>query len=351
MMAAMQSPQTPEYSHPNTHNDILDPNTKTLIKICKMKRGDDEIFQPKVIAAGTERELQIFHQLPALPVLYSDTSPDGDKEKFNKSIEQAVNTLTLVQGNDFSNVRRGMPTLEKDQQEAFDVLEKMHKDLLIAAYNSDDVKCSGKAKAKSKALKILKKNAIEEIAAKLRKKEKSPESDIQKKAKEAYKKVKHSPEEIKATALHIYLEDSHDSGMKEITYTDNGEEKTSMALKIKRKVRGMRTVEEEIDGEVVKKRKLVPTPPVFHKPTPTGQYHEKKMGNYIQRGTLLKVRVRRSFFSSPMMYGSNMTFDKDVVILCEKKKRARKAESKPVAYFQDQDDDEPSSKRARSSSE
>ena len=123
-----------------------------------------------------------------------------------------------------------------------------------------------------------------------------------------------------------------------------------MALKIKRKVRGMRTVEEDIDGEIVKKRKLVPTPAIFHKPTPTAQYVEKKPGNYIQRGTLLKFRVRRSFFSSPMMYGTNMTYDKDVIILCESKKRQRKAESTPVAYFEDQDD-EPDTKRTRSDSE
>jgi len=161
------------------------------------------------------------------------------------------------------------------------------------------------------------------------------------------KKSKYSEEEIKATALHVYLEDSHDSGMKEVTYTDNGEEKTEMSLKIKRKVRGFRQVEEEIDGQLVKKRKLVPTPPVFHKPTPTAEYHEKKYANYVPRGTLLMFRVRRSFFSSPMMYGTNLTFDKDVVVLCESKKRERTQTSKPVEFFEDQDD-EPDYKRARS---
>ena len=345
-MAAMASEQT----HPNTHNELLDPNTKTEIRICKMKRGDDEICQPRILAAGTERELQIFLRLPALSVLYSDTGPNGDAEKFNKSPEQAVNSFTLTKGCKFSKVTAAMPALSNEQDEAFGSLEQMHKNLLIAAFKNAEVKCSGKAKAKAKALKILKKASMDEIVAKLRKKEKSSESDIQKKAKEAYKKVKHSQEEIEATALHVYLEDSHDAGMKELTYTDNGEEKTDMVLKIKRKCRGMRTVEETIDGEVVKKRKLVPTPPIFHKGTQTGEYYEKKVGDYVPRGTLLQFRVRRSFFSSPMMYGSNLTFDKDVTILCENKKRSRKAVSKPAVFFEDQDD-EPDMKRSRTDSE
>jgi len=340
-----------EKTTPNTHNELLDPNTKTVIRMCKIKRGDDELVQPKVVADIADRDLQVYMRLCAFQVLYSDTSANGDQEKFNKSPEQAVNGMTLIPGVPFENVKRGMPNLEQDQHETLEVLEKMHKDLLIAAFTNEDVKCSGKVKAKQKALKILKKASIEEITAKLRKKKDAgSESDIQKKAKEAYKKVKHSPEEIEATALHVYLEDAHDAGMKEVTFTDNGEEKTEMALKIKRKVRGMRTVEENIDGEVVKKRKLVPTPPVFHKSTPTGEYYEKKYGDFIPRGTLMQFRVRRSFYTSPMSYGTNMTFDKDVTILCETKKRARKAVSKPAIYFEDADE-EPDTKRARSSSE
>jgi len=348
MAAAMDVEKTT----PNTYNELLDPNTKTVIKICKIRRGDDEIYQPKVIAAGTEKEFQIYQRLPAMSTLYSDTSANGDQEKFSKSPEQAANTFTLLPDNKFPKVAVGMPNLAKEQQEAFDKLEQMHKDLLIAAFKAPEVKCSGKVRAKVKALKILKKASMDEIVAKLRKKKDAgSETDIQKKAKEAYKKVNHSPEEIEATALHVYLEDSHDAGMKEITYTDNGEEKTQMSLKIKRKVRGMRTVEKNIDGEIVKKRELVPTPPVFHKGLPTGEYYEKKYNDYVPRGTLLQFRVRRSFYSSPMSYGTNMSFDKDITILCETKKRSRKTVYKPAVYFEDADDDEPVSKRARSDSE
>lgn len=306
MMEAMPT------TKPNTYNDIFD--TETKIKVCATKRGDDEIFQPKLLAESSEKDIQIYLRLPAMQVLYSDTSPDGDKEKFNKSVEQACNTFTLTRGNKFSNVKRGMPNLESDQEKAFQKLEQIHKDLLVAAFNDDKVKCSGKDKAKKKA---------------------------KKKAKTIGKEEKRtlSEEEIQKLALKIYIEDSHDSGMKETTWTDEGEEKCEVALKIKRKCYGMRNVEE--DGET--KRKLVRVPPVFHKSTPTGEYYEKKYESYIARGTLAIFRVRRSFFSSPMMYGTNLTFDKDVIILCETKKRKRTVETKPVMYFEDQEDD----KRAR----
>ena len=341
-----------EKTTPNTHNELLDANTKTVIRMCKIKRGDDELVQPKVVADIPDRDLQVYLRLPALQVLYSDTTANGDQEKFNKSPEQACNSFTVLKGCKFSNVKRGMPTLEQDQEETFDALEKMHKDLLIAAFTCSGRQVLWESQGKGKSAQDPEENvSMEEITAKLRKKKDAgSESDIQKKAKEAYKKVKHSPEELEATALHVYLEDAHDAGMKEITFTDDGEEKTEMALKIKRKVRGMRTVEENIDGEIVKTRKLVPTPPVFHKSTPTGDYYEKKYGDYVPRGTLLQFRVRRSYYTSPMSYGTNMTFDQDVTILCETKARKRKAVSKPAIYFEDADD-EPDNKRARSSSE
>jgi len=161
MAAAMDVEKTT----PNTYNELLDPNTKTVIKICKIRRGDDEIYQPKVIAAGTEKEFQIYQRLPAMSTLYSDTSANGDQEKFSKSPEQAANTFTLLPDNKFPKVAVGMPNLAKEQQEAFDKLEQMHKDLLIAAFKAPEVKCSGKVRAKVKALKILKKASVDEIVA------------------------------------------------------------------------------------------------------------------------------------------------------------------------------------------
>ncbi|MBP01961.1 MAG: hypothetical protein CMM25_04000 [Rhodospirillaceae bacterium] len=308
MMEAMPT------TNPNTYNDILDENTNTKIKVCSMRRGDDEIFAPKVLAAGTDKDINLYLRLPAMSVLWSDTTPDGDKEKFSKSNEQACNTFTLVQGNKFSSVKRGLPNLEEDQKKAFDIIQQQHVDLLTAAFRNDKVKCSGKDKAKKKAKKKAKTITKEE-------------------------KREISEEELAEIALKIYIDDSHDSGMKETTWTDNGEEHCEISLKVKRKCYGMRDVEKQVDGEKVKKRELIRVPPVFHKPTPTGEYYEKKYESFIQRGTLAIFRVRRNFYSSPMMYGSNLTFDKDVIIMCESKKRSRAAETKPVMYFEDADDE------------
>ena len=48
-----------------------------------------------------------------------------------------------------------------------------------------------------------------------------------------------------------------------------------------------------------------------------------------------------------MMYGSNLTFDKDIVVLCEPKKRKTTPVSKPVVFFEDEDTEVPSPKKQR----
>ena len=89
------------------------------------------------------------------------------------------------------------------------------------------------------------------------------------------------------------------------------------------------------------------TTPVFHRGTITGEYYEKKYGDYVPRNTLLIPRVRRNFYSTPMMYGSNLTFDKDIVVMCEPKKRKSAPVSKPVVFFEDEDEEESSPKKQR----
>ena len=128
MMAATMA--VPKQLTPNTHNELLDANTKTVIRMCKIKRGDDELVQPKVVADIPDRDLPVFLRLPALPALYSDTSPNGDQEKFNKSPEQAVNSFTLIRGCKFRTssaeclisrkIRRKRLTFLKDAQGSFD---------------------------------------------------------------------------------------------------------------------------------------------------------------------------------------------------------------------------------------
>ena len=309
--------QQQEATQPSTYNEILE--TEYECKIVEGKRGDETTFTPKILAKGSD--YNVFLRTVALSTLYSNLGQDGDAlgdhAKFNKPIDQACATMTLVQGCAFEKVNQTMPSLLENQKKTFEILQQQHVDLVTAAFKSEKVKCSGKDKARKKAKTKLKKDGNK----------------------------KPSEEDIETLALQMYIEDSHDSGMKEMSWTNNGEEVTGMVLKIKRKVRGVRYVKPE--GGTQKERTLVDTTPMFHRGNITGEYYEKKYGDYVPRNTLLIPRVRRNFYSTPMMHGSNITFDKDIVVLCEPKKRKSGAVSKPVIFFEDEDTDTPSSKKQR----
>lgn len=304
-------------TQPSTYNEILE--TESEIVTAESKRGDETIYLPKVVSKGTE--YGVFFRTAPLSVLYSQLGQDGDAcgdhAKFNKPLDQACATLTLVKGCAFSKVKQTMPTLTDNQSKTFEILENQHAELMKEAFTNEKVKCGGKDKARKKATSKLK--------------------------KEGNKKP--SKEQVDALALKIYVEDSHDSGMKEMTWTSNGEEITDTVLRVKRKVRGVRYVKSE--GSTTKERTIVETTPVFHRGTITGEYYEKKYGDYVPRNTLLIPRVRRNFYSTPMMYGSNLTFDKDIVVMCEPKKRKSAPVSKPVVFFEDEDEEESSPKKQR----
>ena len=312
--------QQQEATQPSTYNEILE--TEYECKVVEGKRGDETTFTPKILAKGSD--YNVFFRIAPASVLYSQLGQDGDAlgdhSKFNKPVDQACATLTLTEGCAFSKVKKTMPDLLKNQKRTFEILQQQHIDLVTEAFNNKKVKCSGKEKARKKAKTKLKKDGNK----------------------------KPSDEEIETLALQMYIEDSHDSGMKEMTWTNNGEEVTGMVLKVKRKVRGVRYVKPE--GSTQRERTLVDTTPMFHRCNITGEYYEKKYGDYVPRNTLLIPRVRRNFYSTPMMYGSNLTFDKDIVVLCEPKKRKSGVVSKPVIFFEDEDTDapaSPSSKRQR----
>ena len=309
--------QQQQATSPSTYNEILE--TEYEIQTVESKRGDETIYTPKVLSKGTE--YNVFFRTAPLSTLYSMLGQDGDgcgdHSRFNKPLDQACATLTMTKGCAFNKVKQTMPTLQDNQQKSFDILEQQHVDLMTEAFTNKKVKCSGKDKARKKASSKLK--------------------------KEGNKKP--TKEQIDELALKIYIEDSHDSGMKEMTWTNNGEEITDTVLKLKRKVRGVRYVKPE--GGTTKERTVVDTTPMFHRGTITGEYYEKKYGDYVPRNTLLIPRVRRNFFSTPMMYGSNLTFDKDVVVLCEPKKRKAVPVSKPVVFFEDEDTESPSPKKQR----
>lgn len=304
-------------TQPSTFNEILE--TEYEIITVEGKRGDEITYTPKVVSKGST--IPVYFRTAPLSTLYSQLGQDGDgcgdHAKFNKPLDQACATLTMTKGCAFNKVKQTMPQLLDNQAKTFEILEKQHVELMKEAFNNKKVKCSGKDKARKKATTKLKKDGNK----------------------------KPSKEEIDELALKIYIEDSHDSGMKEITWTSNGEEVTDTVLKLKRKVRGVRYIKPE--GSTTKERTVVETTPTFHRCNITGEYYERKYGDYVPRNTLLIPRVRRNFYSTPMMYGSNLTFDEDIVVLCEPKKRKTAPVSKPVVFFEDEETDIPSPKKQR----
>lgn len=312
-----QMMQQQEATQPSTYNEILE--TEYEIITTENKRGDETIWTPKVVSKGTE--YGIYFRTAPVSVLYSQLGQDGDAcgdhAKFNTPLDKACATLTLIKGCAFSKVTKTMPTLLENQKKTFEILQKQHVELVTEAFHNKKVKCAGKDKARKKAANSLKKAGNK----------------------------KPTEEQINEAALQLYIEDATDSGLKEMTWTSNGEEVTGDVLKIKRKVRGVRYVKPE--GGSVRERTLVDNTPVFHRGTLTGEYYEKKYGDYVPRNTLLIPRVRRNFYSTPMMYGSNLTFDQDIVVLCEPKKRKNVQVSKPVIFFEDEDEDTPSPKKQR----
>tara|TARA_B100000683_G_scaffold7091_3_gene7891 strand:- start:906 stop:1913 length:1008 start_codon:yes stop_codon:yes gene_type:complete len=307
MMQAAPQPTTP-----STYNNILE--TELEMKIMEVKYGDEVKFQPKLVSAGTD--YNVYLTLPAYKVLYSQLGTDGDgmgdQAKFSKPPEQAVATMTLIQGAPAKVLRGGNPILES-QKQAFDRIMQLQTDLVVAAFENDKVKCAGKDKARKKAAQKLKKGG------------KKPSAD-----------------EIKSLAKEIYLEDAHHSGVKQMDWLENGEPKEGLGLKVKRKVRTVRYVTEKDDnGNEVRKRTLVPSNPVFHKPHIDGNYYEQTFGDYVPRDTLVAPRIRVEFFSNPMMYGSTIKMDKDVRILWMPKKKSKQPVASAMQYFSDGEEESP----------
>ena len=201
--------QQQQATSPSTYNEILE--TEYEIQTVESKRGDETIYTPKVLSKGTEYNVFFSHSTIEYPIpCWVKMGRLGDHSRFNKPLDQACATLTMTKGCAFNKVKQTMPTLQDNQQKSFDILEQQHVDFMTEAFTNKKVKCSGKDKARKKA------------SSKLKKEGKKP-----------------TKEQIDELALKIYIEDSHDSGMKEMTWTNNGEEITDTVLKLKRKVRGV----------------------------------------------------------------------------------------------------------------
>jgi len=283
---------------PITRNPML--TTDVKIKIVKDRYGDETVAKPKIGIDAGDKFYNIYRGTPAFRVMYSDVGEEGDKVKFNKAEKDARVSVTLMKGAP-DRVQKVLPNLLNEQDQTFETLHKEFEDLVLAAFDSDEVVCSFKAKFKKAAKKKLKGG---------------------------------TPEEQNALARKMYLENATNCMIKTRDYKDeNGEEVEVECLNLRRRAFTTR------DGE------LTPADLLFHKIDHGGDYHLVEYGDYVPRGTLLKVRLRPQFFTAPLMYGVSCWFDKDIIVLWRPKRVEVKKETAAVPVFED-GDDEPTGKRA-----
>ena len=287
---------------PMTRNPML--STDVKIKIVTDRYGDETVAKPKIGIDAGDKFYNIYRGATALKVMWSDVGEEGEKVKFSKAEKDARVSVTLMRGAP-DRVQKVLPNLLKEQDQTFETLHKEFEDLVLAAYDSDEVVCSFKAKFKKAAKKKLKGG---------------------------------TPEEQNALARKMYLENATNCMIKTRDYKDeNGEEVEVECLNLRRRAFTTR------DGE------LTPADLHFHKIDHEGDYHLVEYGDYVPRGTLLKVRLRPQFFTAPLMYGVSCWFDKDVIVLWRPKRVEAKKESAIVPVFEDGDDEptETTGKRAR----
>jgi len=284
---------------PMTRNPMLTTNVK--IKIVKERHGDEVVAKPKVGVDAGDKFYNIYRGAAALSVMYSDVGEKGDMEKFNKAERDARTSLTLMRGAP-NRVTRVMPTLLEEQNKTFETLHQEFEDLVLAAFDSDEVVCTFKTKFKKAAKKKLKNG---------------------------------TPEEQNALARKMYLENATNCMIKTRDFKDeNGVEQEVECLNVRRRAFGNR------DGE------LTSLKPEFHKIDHEGDYHLVEYGDYVPKGTLLQVRLRPQFFTAPLMYGVSCWFDKDIIVLWRPKRTEAKKETAAVPVFED-GDDETTGKRTR----
>tara|TARA_B100001093_G_scaffold67796_2_gene57860 strand:- start:2179 stop:3459 length:1281 start_codon:yes stop_codon:yes gene_type:complete len=284
---------------PMTRNPML--TTEVKIKIVKDRYGEEIVAKPKIGIDAGDKFYNIYRGATALRVMWSTVGEGGDQVTFNKAEKDARTSFTLMRGAP-DRVQKVLPNLLEEQNKTFETLHKEFEDLVLAAYDSEEVECKFKTKFKKAAKKKLKGA---------------------------------TPEEQDALARKMYLENATNCMIKTRDYKDeNGEEREVECLNARRRAYTTR------DGE------LTPADLNFHKIDHTGDYHLVEYGDYVPKGTLLKVRLRPQFFTAPLMYGVSCWFDKDIIVLWRPKRVEAKKESALVPVFDD-GDDEPTGKRAR----
>jgi len=245
----------------------------------------------KISMVIPDTEIAPFLSLPALQTQWSEFSENGDAEAFGKELDDGKQSISLRAGIGSSRVQQAMPLLAAEQVATIAALKKYHHDMVTFAFDNLPPKgCVHATKARSKAKKELKDGTAEEI-------------------------------EDRARA--IYLDGAHCGGVVEKDIDDEPVE----LIVVKRKVC---TYEKGVKGRY---------PPIFHKGNRTGGFNAVEIDKYVPRRTLVEIRARPQYFTAPLMYGTTLSLDRDIIMVWRPKKRSRSRSSRVVPYFEDGEGD------------
>jgi GxxExxY protein len=288
----MQTESQTTKTMPKTFNNIQDTALEPKMSSYNIDKGNGkQETRHKISMTIPETDIAPYVTLPPMQVQWSEFSENGDAEAFGKELDDGKQSVSVRCGLPSDRVKQAMPLLEAEQTEALATLKAYHAQMVGYAFDNLPTKgCIHAGKARSKAKKAL---------------------------------PKATPEDIEAHARELYIEGAHCGGIVEKEIDD-----TAVELVVaKRKVC---TYQQGVKGRY---------PPVFHKIGPGGEYTEVEVENYLPRRTLAIIRARPQFFSAPLMYGTTLSLDRDIILVWRPKKRARDNTPSVVPYFEDGDGD------------
>jgi hypothetical protein len=270
----------------------------------KMDKGNGkQETRYKISLTLPDSEIAPYLQLPALQTQWSELSENGDAETFQKELDDGKQSLSMFVGIPNPKIAKALPNLMADQEAAIVMLRQYHDDMVRFAFHNLPEKGAGSCPHVAKAYRQAKKECGDTAAAKTR-------------------------------AEEIYVAGSHCGGLVEKDIQEGDEMVTRTLVVVKRKVT---TYQNGVKGRY---------PPIFHHVNAAGEYHAVETGDYLQKTTLAQVRARPQYFTAPLMYGTTLSFDRDVLLMWRPKKQSRQRQSAVIPFFTD-GDDEPAAKKMR----
>ena len=297
---------TTAVTYPKTYNPILETPVVPSMSSYKMDKGNGkQETRYKISLTLPESEIAPYLQLPALQTQWSELSVNGDAETFQKELDDGKQSMSMFAGIPRPRIAKALPNLASEQETAIAMLQKYHEDMVRFAFHNLPEKGAGSCPHVGKAYRQAKKECGDAGTA-----------------------------AVKTRAEEIYVAGSHCGGLVEKDIQEGDETVTRTLVVVKRKVT---TYQNGVKGRY---------PPVFHQVNAVGEYHAVEVDDYLPKTTLAQVRARPQYFTAPLMYGTTLSFDRDVLLMWRPKKQLRQRQSAVIPYFSD-GDEEPAAKKMR----